>query len=1081
MADSSAFRFVPRVGGALYQGRAQRNSPLDLSVAFVPPPDTPVAELTLADSWGIPAGVYLFLATPVRNLAAFVAGLRSLLATRTWAGARLLWIADPNLAVRAWNPVGISLVDVGPSGGTLSTLTPFPFRNYGCVLDGGLPLRIDTDLAQFTVTPGGERELRLTTDSGATELPVILGPLTIPLAGQAAGCLCFRARLPVGADGTSAVDALDVGCRFFFDDPAVPEAGLLTSRRFALFDISTPARSADAAEVVDLAAQLDPLAPLDPARSRFAFTDSVALRSFYRTNLGSALDLRPLDAHLRFATRPAGLEPVDADPLYLVPHGAFLLHPPAHETAPALLCGVGGAEYVELPAASTLTFVAGSPAYAPNFDPTATTRLAWPGPRLTGPASTAWASLTADAPLGYFAQPEGAALYGPGTAPPSLLSFFDVRAATLPATVDPAAADVYPLVPHAGATEDLVSYERLEVQVLSQARRQAIHELPVAPPPPQMFLAIGEPADTARTAATPQGLLATFSADKSLWTSLLIAQSVRESPPPAVTRRFALQNVTDPLKAALLTNQQFVVVSDAGAFQAYVGVDNELVIADYRFLVDPATWAQRGTVLIIKNARKPLVELIADPNTWVLGRQFNRDVTATQRQLQAIVNDAEAAAGTDPEFGPFVALLADPAWNGVLLLNVAVPMDGLPPELAGLAAGIDARRFQAHHVGINQTPVPADLTPRNSSLFGLISYDDRRALAATGFDFTVRSLKVRFANSVVATFRSRIALALNELFATPVVQNGAVDNVVELDGVFQKHGDSGTYVFSVTGPTTFAAQDTVLATVGITKATFATVTAPAAGAPDDAVDTVFSFWGTLGFRALATGTAPVPLDLFSYDSLAYGGLAVRMSFSRATPTARTFAFDPGAVTFDVSASTARPTGFAKHFPLTAKGMLAAGTAATPADLGVLPVDTDLETTPVTTPWFALLYDLNLGSVGALAGKAGLVVSFVVAWSPGTTGLAVSVGLKLPGSTGAQNAITVEGVLKITMFAVQLIYDGRAFLLKLTGIALSLFGKTLPPGATFDLFVFGDPDPAAGADSLGWYGAFQKDQPPAITR
>ena len=77
---------------------------------------------------------------------------------------------------------------------------------------------------------------------------------------------------------------------------------------------------------------------------------------------------------------------------------------------------------------------------------------------------------------------------------------------------------------------------------------------------------------------------------------------------------------------------------------------------------------------------------------------------------------------------------------------------------------------------------------------------------------------------------------------------------------------------------------------------------------------------------------------------------------------------------------------------------------------------------------------------------------------------------------SEAAITVEGVLKITMFAVQLLVDGRAYLLKLTGIALSVFGKTLPPGATFDLVVFGDPDPAAGANSLGWYGAFKKDLP-----
>ena len=63
-----------------------------------------------------------------------------------------------------------------------------------------------------------------------------------------------------------------------------------------------------------------------------------------------------------------------------------------------------------------------------------------------------------------------------------------------------------------------------------------------------------------------------------------------------------------------------------------------------------------------------------------------------------------------------------------------------------------------------------------------------------------------------------------------------------------------------------------------------------------------------------------------------------------------------------------------------------------------------------------------------------------------------------------------------MFAVTLTYDGAAFLLKFNGIALSLFGKSLPPGGSFDIFVFGDPDPAAGANSLGWYGAYKKDQP-----
>jgi hypothetical protein len=41
------------------------------------------------------------------------------------------------------------------------------------------------------------------------------------------------------------------------------------------------------------------------------------------------------------------------------------------------------------------------------------------------------------------------------------------------------------------------------------------------------------------------------------------------------------------------------------------------------------------------------------------------------------------------------------------------------------------------------------------------------------------------------------------------------------------------------------------------------------------------------------------------------------------------------------------------------------------------------------------------------------------------------------------------------------------------MTMKVMGQALPPGATFDFFVFGDPDSSAGSTSLGWYGAFKK--------
>jgi len=1093
------FRFALQLATSLYYAQPAPDVPQNPRLVFVPPNGAPLPlppTLSLADSWALQAGVYVFTGAAVARLVTFTSAVRALVSSQPWTGTRLLWVTDPNAEVNDWELAGIPLTGLTDGGGQLSALTTFGFRNYGCLLNGGLALSVEAAGAggpQFSIAPASPGDIRLTTDSGATELPVIDGPVTIPLTGPAAGCLTFAARLAVGDGADGSIDALDVGCRFFFDDPDLAGTGLITSNRYPVFDSSTPAVGPGAAAAVELAGQLDPVAPLDPDRTCLTFASTAPLRSFYRTNLGTPLDLTPVAARLQFAVRPAGQQPTDADPFYLVPHGTFTVQPPA-EQAPALLCGVGGAEYVTLVPATTMTFVAGQPAFAPGFDPSQSTTAVAPGPRLSGPVSTSWVAVTAPQAPGYFAQPDGAALFGHATPAPAPaapagatpLPFFEVQAAALPAAADPAAADPaavtpYPLVPHAGVSGDLTGYERLEVQVLSQQRRQVVFDLQAAAAPSASPAPPAPPAPPELTAGTPQGLIATFSADKSSWAHLKLAQSVQESPGETPVRPlFALQNVVDPLRAALLTNQQFLVVSDPAAFQPYVGADNELVIANYRFVLDPGQWGRHGTIVLIKNYRKPLAELIADTNTWVLGPSFNRDVAAIQQQLTQIANDAYAAYRSgDDDFAAFAAMLTDPAWNGILFLRAYVPLDGFPPELAGLAAGIDPTRFLAHHVGVNQTPLAADLTQHDSSLFGLIDYADSRPLAASGYDFRVRTLKVRFANSAIATFNSRIDLALGQLFGTPVTRQGAADNVLELDGFYQKHGDTGSYVFSETVPATFATSgDPVLRSARVNKAQFATLVSPDQG--DASVQTVFSFWGTLAFEPLSVGSAAlggtVPFDLFSYDSLVYSGMKLRMSFLRASPATRAFRFDATSMAFDAQSSTARPDSFALHFPVTPAGMLVSDANKTPGDYGLLPVDTDLAGTPFTAPWFALSYDLNLGSAGALAAQAGLVASLAVIWAPGRSGLPVSVGLKLPGSTGARNELTVEGVLKITMFAVRLTWDGTAFLLKFNGIALSLFGKSLPPGGSFDIFVFGDPDPAAGANSLGWYGAYKKDQP-----
>ncbi len=215
-------------------------------------------------------------------------------------------------------------------------------------------------------------------------------------------------------------------------------------------------------------------------------------------------------------------------------------------------------------------------------------------------------------------------------------------------------------------------------------------------------------------------------------------------------------------------------------------------------------WTKHGTIMLIKQTSKTLRDLISDTSTWVLGDQFNVNVAATQKQLLEIIDNIP----DDPDFIYFRdTIMNDPNWNGILFLNAYVPLDDLPPQLEGLAAGIDPSLFKAHHIGINQTPVSPTLEQKDSSLFGVIYYYKDRPLSTSTFDFNVLSLKVLFRNSGIAAFSSRIQVVLNTLFSTKVKQLQASNNQIELDGVYQKHGNTHAYVFSETRPTVFQATD----------------------------------------------------------------------------------------------------------------------------------------------------------------------------------------------------------------------------------------------------------------------------------
>jgi hypothetical protein len=196
----------------------------------------------------------------------------------------------------------------------------------------------------------------------------------------------------------------------------------------------------------------------------------------------------------------------------------------------------------------------------------------------------------------------------------------------------------------------------------------------------------------------------------------------------------------------------------------------------------------------------------------------------------------------------------------------------------------------------------------------------------------------------------------------------------------------------------------------------------------------------------------------------------------ALPAVPTFDFDASALAIDMAGSTPREGSLFQHFPLTVAGVTQAKQGVSPPDLGFMGVQTPLTQSALVYPWFSLDYDLNLGTPGALAAKAGFVATLTAAWSPGKgSDYAVFVGLKLPGSSGAKRAISIESIFDITFKTLEIVVPAaETFILVLYGIGFKFLSFTFPPQGQVNFALFGDPTAEGKGDtSLGWYAAYAK--------
>lgn len=858
--------------------------------------------------------------------------------------------------------------------------------------------------------------------------------------------------------------------------------------------------------------------------------------------------------------------PVMTD-IYLTPAGDFTLSVAGTSAVCDLLCGLSGTETMQFrPAAAAmpdiLRFTPCQPAYTPEFpfpqatlDNPSTGVVRTPLPATPVTYITAWAMLVAGGggtPT-YNAQPQGSNLYGPSGANGDS-GILGAMLSTVPLTWRPGFA--VPLVPWAGmqggSAMPAAAWAPFESQVLSATRRnailaavqQSVRSLKMGRRKPRLAalhtVAVG-PGAVQPNGTTPQGLLAQTETVSGItdYDAVVLSQSDTSGGPAS---QMAFFNLTTELQGLFQTNQLFAVVTDPTFLgtqlngKAPAGPTTEPMFANS---VNIAGWTMQASVgsssgstdvsnvMILKFCTGTVQDLVAKTSAWVDTKDFSSPdstggVCPLSQALQTYIAAAIAsAAAGNTLYAQFASIVTDPDWQGILVLGAEVSPSDLPPQLAGLSAGIDFSRFVAHHFGVTVSPVSASggvlSIPGTSSYFGLVDYmlaayaanvaagaSPTQPLALPGigtYGFTVLQLQALFKNSAMADFRSHVQVTANQMFGSAVTATYGdsgiqAANAVVLTGTYQSQGGTGTYLFESDSDTVFVTDSNMLSSVVLTKVMFNTLTADDGGTPPSILSRIL-MWGDFNFACLPD-SAGGAFDILSYGmpmgtaaasadgGLAFSNLQLGLSSPVASPNMVTYVITEANIAFDQAASQVRPSSLAPGLVLQPESFVVTDGSKTPGNLGFLTVMLGGSGPPQTLlsgPWYGVSYLVNMGGPGALASAAGFSSHLLVAWSPQTktsdTSYSVFVGLQLPGAAPGASCFSVQGVLNLTVQAISLSLDpvagggAKAFTLKLGNIGLKVLGVAkLPPSATIDMYLFGDPK-ADG--SLGWYAAYVEDQ------
>ena len=528
----------------------------------------------------------------------------------------------------------------------------------------------------------------------------------------------------------------------------------------------------------------------------------------------------------------------------------------------------------------------------------------------------------------------------------------------------------------------------------------------------------------------------------------------------------------DFIEALAFPKKKPVVIIETG--EGLADARCKLVVGSETIQLDPRTWSNHGTFLVIRAKSEGSPALGATKNEIIASEktaQFEGplawpivDASVTAEQIreftEAVVTNASLAP---PAVAEICRTIFAEDGEGVALVNasgnfpdaIGKMLDGLVNRIAAIAPPAWSFACATPKSGESETKLCSALAASAVPLLASLSNDSSSATLSTiDVDLTDEA-------GWSARLGLRVECLLGHSFARQAdllhlkIEPRTTEEVLTVDSEC-------------------TTQNETLSAVRFGTAKRLAASAPASDgtaqpAPKWTVGIGLGGW--MKFQAL-------PIDLLSFGGPGRSGMrfdGVTLAFDE-TDGELTMRFEDRSLKIDAMGATARANSIYMRFPLGSPVLIYDRDNKPFGTHGFIGVACDGATGAPKGGWCGLRHTLELGELGKLGGEAGLTAEMVVAWHPSENGVAV--GLKLPGTGGAKQEFSLSGIARLGFRAISLqAEEGEnppRFVLRLEDMKLSILSVFSFPSGRTDLFLFGDDTARRDAKpSFGWFAAYAK--------